>query len=272
MKQRMKRNRKPLTLAAILPALGALLLCSGCGEALMPQDVDTSTPIVESYLEEGANSLEVKVYSMEVYLGDDYIFSKPITGLSMKVNEQELTETGRGVYTLELGDNPIRQGEVYALSFNYGGKSVKASTIVPQPVGSLRIEPAYIERSASYGYWYAGSDTADITLSWENPDKGYYQVYVDASNVASTSFGGNSFRRRMMQPVQADSYVLSQREFMSPGSYSIYVYRVNKEYVELFERISSSDLSNPVSFIDNALGVFTAVSVAGINFQVIEVE
>lgn len=268
----MKRNINTHPAALLTASLWTLLLCNGCGEELTPQEVDTSTPIVESYIEEGKTAMEVKVYSMEVYLHDDYIFSKPIAGLNLLINDRQLTETSKGVYTLELGNDTIRRGEVYELAFDYDGKPVKATTTVPQPVANLQIEPTYIERSASYGYWYADSDSSQITLSWDNPDNGYYQVYVDASNVDNSGFGGNSFRRRMMQPVQAGSYALSQREFMSIGYYNIYVYRVNKEYVELFERVSSSDLSNPVSFIDNALGVFTAVSVARIGFQVIETE
>jgi hypothetical protein len=40
----------------------------------------------------------------------------------------------------------------------------------------------------------------------------------------------------------------------------------------LYERISSSDLANPVSFLDNALGVFTAMSVAKVGFTVYESE
>jgi hypothetical protein len=72
----------------------------------------------------------------------------------------------------------------------------------------------------------------------------------------------------MMQPIQASSHTMTLREFRSAGNYSIYVYKVNKEYVELYERVSSSDLANPVSFIDNALGIFTSMSVAKCNLKV----
>jgi hypothetical protein len=237
----------------------------------MPQEIDTSTPVVESYLEEGKNSISVKLYSMEVYLKEDYIFSKPITGLTLKINDRELAETEKGLYTLALGEDTIRQGREYRLQFDYGGKAVDASTVVPQSVSNLKVEPEYMEQSASYGYWDTESDSIRITLTWDNPDNGYYQVYVDASNTSSNFFDTNS-RRRMMQPIQAATYAMPPMEFRSVGDYYIYVYRVNKEYVELYERISSSDLANPVSFIDNALGIFTSMSVARVKFQVIAAE
>jgi hypothetical protein len=252
-------------------AYSSVCLFASCGEELMQTEINTDTPIVESYLEEGKNSLSVKLYSMEVYLGEDYILSQPLSGLNLRVNDRALTETVSGTYSLDLGADTISEGQEYRLQFEYNGKEVKASTIIPLPVSKLKIEPEYIYRSSSYGFWDMDADSVSITLSWDNPDNGFYQIYVDASS-ASSDFTGGSFRRRMMQPLQADSYQLNRMDFRSTGNYSIYVYRVNKEYVELYERISSSDLANPVSFIDNALGVFTAMSVAKVGFTVYESE
>jgi hypothetical protein len=247
------------------------VLFAACGEELMQQETNTTTPVVECYLEAGKNSISVELYTMEVYLGEKYILSQPITGLNLKINDRDLTETDKGTYSLALGEDTIREGQEYELQFEYQGKEVKASTVVPRMVNQLEINPQSIEQSASYGFWDTGSDSIPITLSWDNPDNGYYQIYVDASSTSS-AFPDNNFRKRMMQPVQASSYTMSPMEFRSVGNYYIYVYRVNKEYVELYERISSSDLANPVSFIDNALGIFTAVSVARVRFRVTESE
>jgi hypothetical protein len=244
-----------------------LILLTACGEELMKQEINTSTPVVESYLEEGATNLSVKLYSMEVYLGEDYILSKPISGLNLKVNDKDLTETGNGTYALSLGKDTLRAGQEYKLQFDYKGKTIKASTLIPQPVTGLKIEPEKIAWTSAF--YYGADDTTRVLLSWDNPDNGFYQVYVDATNAPPGYFDTN-FRKRMMQPIQASSYNMPLREFRSVGNYSIYVYKVNKEYVELYERVGSSDLANPVSFIDNALGVFTATSVARVEFTVYE--
>ncbi|KAA6302553.1 MAG: hypothetical protein EZS26_001385 [Candidatus Ordinivivax streblomastigis] len=250
---------------------GYLFLLTSCGEELMQQEIHTTTPIVESYLVEGTTNLSVKLYSMEVYLGEEYILSQPIAGLSLKINDKELTEIGTGIYSLALEEDTIRAGQEYNLQFEYNGKAVKASTFIPQPVTGLKIEPESITRTSFSYYWGMDSDTTQIFLSWDNPDNGFYQVYIDASNASSSGFDTN-FRKRVMQPIQASSYTTSLREFRTAGIYFIYVYKVNKEYVELYERVSSTDLANPVSFIDNALGIFTSMSVAGVRFTVYESE
>jgi hypothetical protein len=257
---------------ALYPVI--LLLATACGEKLMTYDVTTDTPIVESYLLEGANTVTVKLYSMEVYLKDDYKLSKPISGLQVLINGQKLTETASGTYSLELGEDTIRGLQAYELSFEHLGKTVSASTSVPKPVSNLSIEPSSLTRTSSYYPWDT-ADTTEIKLTWDDPDRSYYQIYIESpatSDMPAMGGGGMSFRRRMMQPFQGNSYTSASRDFPSEGYYSISVYRVNKEYVNLYERISSTDMANPSSAIENALGIFTAMSAAKIGFQVIATE
>ncbi|MDR1808890.1 MAG: DUF4249 domain-containing protein [Prevotella sp.] len=253
---------------------GCLFLMTACGEELMSYDVSGDTPIVESYLQEGANTLSVRLYSMEVYLKDGYELSQPIGDLQLNINGKALTETVAGTYSLNLGDDTIRGLQKYDLSFEYLGKTIQALTIVPKPVDNLNIEPAYITRESSYYYYWDTADTTEIKLTWDDPDHSYYQIYIEspASADMPSPDGGMTFRRRMMQPFQGNSYTTTSREFMSAGYYSIYVYRVNREYADIYEQVSSTDLSNPSSAIENAFGIFTAMSVAKTRFRVIETE
>jgi hypothetical protein len=248
-------------------------MIASCGEELMTYDVTTGTPIVESYLQEGSNAVSVKLYSMEIYLGDDYELSWPIEGLELKINGRELAETVPGTYSLYLGEDTLRELQNYELSFEYQGKTISASTTVPKPISHLGIEPAYITRTSSSYFWDT-DDTTEIKLTWDAPDNGYYQIYIESPAVSDmpSMGGGTQFRRRMMQPFRGSRYTTGSREFMSAGDYSIYVYRINKDYVDLYERISSTDLANPSSAIHNAFGIFTAMSVAKVRFQVIEAE
>jgi hypothetical protein len=208
---------------------------------------------------------------MEVYLGEDFVLSKPITGLNVLVNGAPLQETTVGTYTSDLGTDSIRAFQEYQLRFDYQGLPVSASTTVPPPITNLAIEPTYITAS-SYYYW--DGDTTTVILSWDDPDHSFYQVYIESPTTGTTNTpgGGQVFGRRMVQPFQGNSYTLRSMELQTVGGYWIYLYRVNKEYVELYERISSTDLANPVSFIDNALGIFTSMSVARIRFQVFAAE
>ena len=237
----------------------------GCGEPLMENDVDTKTPVVECYLQEGSKSLTVTVFSMEEYLKDDVMLSRPVSQLKVSVNNIELTETTSGTYALDLEEDSIREGQIYHLEFDYNGKSIEATTTIPSPIRSLAVEPQSIELSTSY-FWDF-SDTTRVTVSWDDPGNSFYQVYIESPNNPDMPSMG-IFRYRMMQPFKGDSYRVSTREFRSTGTHSIYVYRVGKDYAELYERISASDLANPVSYIQNAFGIFTSMSVARINFRV----
>ncbi|MDR0536791.1 MAG: hypothetical protein LBH04_01895 [Tannerellaceae bacterium] len=251
-----------------------LLLAAACGEetTTMPTSA-IDMPVVESYLIEGATELTVKLYGMEVYLKDDYVLSRPIGGLKLQINGRKLTETVSGTYTLNLGDDTVRGQQHYELAFEYLGQTITASTDVPRPVSNLSIEPEQIVR-ASGASFFDESDTTAITLTWDDPGNDYYQVYIESPETTyMPGLGGTtSFRRRMMQPFQGGEYRTTSREFRATGSYHIYVYRVNKEYADLYERASATDLANPTSSINNAFGIFTAMSVANVVFYVTESE
>jgi hypothetical protein len=249
--------------------ISLLFLATACGEDLMTYEVTTGMPVVEAYITEGENLLSLRLYSMEAYSKDEYTLSRPITGLQPEINGRPLNETSAGTYSLDLGNDTIRGMQSYNLSFDYLNRHVGASTTVPKPVQNLTIEP----ESISIPYYYRPTvDSVEIRLSWDDPDKSYYQIYIESPATTDMPMpgGGTLFMRRMMQPFRGNSYTAGSREFRTTGYYWIYVYRVNKEYVDLYERASSTDLANPGSSIENGFGIFTAMSVGKIGFQVIE--
>jgi hypothetical protein len=249
-----------------------LSTCAGCGHALTDVDADTQTPVVEGYLTEGENSLTVKVYSMEVYLKDDYRLSTPVDGLHLTVSDRVLTETRPGTYALDLGVDTLREGQVFDLRFEYDGRTVEGSAAIPAPVRGLRVEPESLVITSTYYPWDL-SDTTGVTVSWDDPAAAvgsYYQVYIESPDVSGVSLPSGVFGRRMMQPFRGNTYRTTARDFRSPGSHRIFVYRVCADYAALYERISSSDLANPSTSIRNAFGIFTALSVAEVRIAVYE--
>jgi len=242
----------------------------GCGEPLMEHDVNTVTPIVESYLQEGTNSLTVKVYSMEEYSKDEIILSKPISQLNVSINQTLLTEISSGVYQLNLETDTIREGQKFDMQFDYNGKSIEATTTVLSSIHSIIADPQYLEIS-SYSYYPSFSDSTQVVVSWDDPDNSYYQVFIESPNIQDLPSLG-IFGRRMMQPFKGNTYRASAREFRSAGIHIIHVYRVDTDYAELYERVSASDLANPVSYIKNAFGIFTSMSTARVNVRVYEVD
>lgn len=257
--ERRLRVKPAMTIAIIFG-----FLCS-CGEPLLENGVNTATPVVECHLYEGSNCLSVSVFSIEQYFKDDIKVSHPISQLNVNINNIALPETSSGTYSLDLDEDIIREGQVYNLKFVYNGKSIEATTTIPSPIQSLAIVPQHIELTSLY-YWNM-TDTTQVVVSWDDPDNSFYQIYIDSPNNPDMPSIG-LFRRRLMQPFKGNTYRISAREFRSFGTHTIYVYRVCQDYAEMYERISASDLANPVSYIQNAFGIFTSLSVAHINFSV----
>jgi hypothetical protein len=206
---------------------------------------------------------------MEQYLEDDVALSQPITGLSVTINDYALTETESGTYSYSFADDDsIKAGATYTLRFTYNDVPIEASTTIPQKVSNIVASPDTLTIS-SYYMWYNTDDTIEVNVTWDDPDGSYYQVYMESPNTTDLPSMG-VFGRRMMQPTKGASYTAGGMEFRSAGIHYIYVYRVNKDYVDLYERISSFDLANPVRSIPNAFGVFTSMSMNRVRIVVFE--
>jgi hypothetical protein len=205
---------------------------------------------------------------MEQYLEDDVALSQPITGLSVTINDYALTETESGTYSYSFADDDsVKAGATYTLRFVYNDMPIEASTTVPYKVGSITVSPDTLTISQ---FWlWEDNDTVEVKATWNDPDNSYYQIYLDSPNTEEYPSMG-IFARRMQQPSKGASYTMGGMDFRSEGVHYIYVYRVNKDYVDLYERISSFDLANPVSAIPGAFGVFTSMSMSRARIVVYE--
>lgn len=247
------------------------VLMTSCGQELTQYETSVKTPVVESYIKLGDNQLTVKVYTMESFNEDDSQFSKAIKGLNVYVNNDLLTETSSGTYTLSNISEFLSGTNECQLRFEYNNKTIAASTNIPaKPVG-LNISQTVIDRTSS---WYYSDSIPEVIVSWDNPDNSYYQIYIQSlsetsgSTQAPSGMGGG-FGKMMMQPVQDNSYTLKMHDMSFAGFYRCVLYKITKDYAELYERMSSTDLANPVSFIDNGLGIFTAYSADTILYKVV---
>lgn len=242
-----------------------------CGEELTQYDVSVKTPVIESYLETGGSELTVKVYSMESFNEEDDQLSKAIKGLNLYINDILMTEKSAGTYSISSAPELLLNGNKCSLRFDYNGKTITADANLPsKPVG-LSISQSEIERSSSWSFM---DSIPEVKISWENPDNSYYQVYIQSLSQTSGStqappFMGGGFGKMMMQPIQGNSYTLKIQDVSFGGYYRCILYKISKDYAELYEQISSTDLSNSISFINNGLGIFTAYSSDTLQYKVV---
>jgi len=84
----------------------------------------------------------------------------------------------------------------------------------------------------------------------------------------------DSFRKTSNNPINNDNYTLApRRQLAFWGNYRLIIYKVNMEYVDLYESISQSSLSitEAPSNIENSLGIFTGINSDTIMFKVIRI-
>ena len=115
-----------------------------------------------------------------------------------------------------------------------------------------------------------------VDLSWSNPDNQFYYVLVEnIEDNPESVFVNLPFERNfsfITEPTSADAYLLETRTLDQYGTYRVVLYRVNQEYVDLYEQSGqdSRDLNEPLTNVENGLGVFTAFNSDTVYFEVVK--
>lgn len=232
-------------------------------------DAYTQQAVVESYLEDGV-APTVTITKESLYVsGDTNVVQTPINGLAVKIinagKTYALVAKGSGVYTAT--GLLAKAGQSYDLSFDYNGKTVTATTTVPANPTGVKSDATSITILATFGASSARPDPINIT--WENPTQEYYYVAVVCTEVTPVELVRPSFfgklpstrnnRRFTNSPVNGTTSAIQQQNFRYKGTHEIIVYKVNPEYVKLYESSGSNSLniSTPPTNIKNGLGIFT---------------
>ncbi len=185
-----------------------------------------------------------------------------------------------GKYVSQDSNLVVLPGNDYALSFDYNGHSVTSTTSIPtRPINtSLNPSVLYIDPYAMG----PGMSQNKVTVYWDNPDNIYHLIiieYMESSydpispNLDPESF--DQYRKVSTKPVLETSYDLdTRRQLAFFGTYKIIIYKVNEEYVNLHENISQSslNLTEPLTNIENGLGIFTGINSTTLTLEVAKIQ
>jgi len=257
---------KNIFIPILLLTLGLLTSCSK--ELITPITPD-NVAIVESYLYAGDSVITIKVTKILPFSEDTSEATEYITGLHLTINDIALTETGSGIYTLQLGNEQIQPGESYELKFLYASDTVSSTTIIPdKPMNfSISSNEIYTDRITSSGGGMPSGPPADLTLSLENTDKSYYYVLIqymeserDYINYQSESLDLSD--TTSISPMNTSETRLGTRNLNFFGSYRIILFKVNDDFADLYQQssVNSNNITNPVSLINHGYGVFTGMA------------
>ncbi|MFN8354127.1 MAG: DUF4249 family protein [Spirosomataceae bacterium] len=263
--------------------LNTLWLLAACDTT---SDVLTTDyrPVVEAYLV-ADHTVSIHISKEIPYGGDTSTgVAEDIDGLTVKITNNAKTYTlkgtGAGIYTSDL---VIKTGQTYQLSFDYNGKAISATTLVPsRPVNykesATSISRAKVDLSGG-GFPTGGigtDETTPITLTWDNPSNDYHFVVVDnieTSPIAIVTLPSTvpvrNFRFRN-EPVTGTSAELRPQQFQYFGRHRVVLFKINPDYAALYKtnNTSSQNITTPPTEIQNGLGIFTGVNADTLYLQV----
>lgn len=259
------------------------------------EDVSNTIPggakaIVEGYLIPNLPiSLKVK---KEIAYSEDLTNKETfIAGLSIKITGSDGSSYALKPFqdTLYVSDSKVKLkvGITYNLSFDYNGKTISASTIIPTKPTGLVTDVKSIVRTrqvitATGGFGRNVDENVDVNLTWTNPKNEYHFVVADNIEpkldlvitlpTTSSTTVSDFTRRFRSQPVQGEITRLRSQQFQYFGRYNIVLLKVNPDYAALYNNsgTTSQNISTPPTTITNGLGIFTGVNADTLSFLVKE--
>lgn len=267
---------KKIVIPSIMLIIGLLASCSK--ELIAPITPD-NVAIVESYLYAGDSIITIKVTKILPFSEDTIEATEHISGLNLIINGTALSETGSGIYTLQLGNKKILPGESYVLKFLYASDTVSSTTIIPEKPLNFTISSnsIYADRVTASGGGMPSGPPSDLVLSWENTDESYYYVVIqymetsrDYINYRSASLDLSD--TTSIAPMNTSETRLGTRNLNFFGRYRIILFKVNDDFADLYSQtaVNSNNITTPVSTINNGFGVFTGMASDTVFLEVLE--
>ena len=193
--------------------------------------------------------------------------------------ECELASGDSGYYKYSGSDLLIEEGDLFSLEIDYGGKLTTATTLVPGAPISLTLSastmtvPDFSDRQA-FREWRE-SENRQIVVSWENTDNSWYYVTllnIEPNPIPFDSFFSGRAREFIFPPINDNTYSIRLPLIEHLGQHRVNVYKVNEEYVDLYESRDQDtrDLNEPLTNIKNGLGVFAAFNSASVILNVVQ--
>jgi len=236
-----------------------------------------SKSVVEAFISAEADTIIVTITEMIPYLGEDEdTVAKPISNLEVFIIKDDerfvMTENPEtnGEYFILSNAIDLEEGDSVSFESTVKGLSLSSSTWIPPKPLSVKIsdDVLYFESGNPRGML----NTSNLIVSWNNPDNGFF--YVSMKNIEDNPESVNEMFddipvRSQAPPSQADQFEIRFRNLMYFGTYRVILYHVNQEFANLFDNptMNSVNISEPLSNIENGLGIFTGISADTVYFE-----
>lgn len=271
-------NRK----LAITLTFAGMILYTSCTE-VNPLISDENLIVVWAYLYAGETATNIKLNST-IRLDDNTAYAPPINDASVAllkdgVRYECVSSPGDSGYYHYPGDDlTIETGDEFTLDIEHADHFISAKTVVPEmplnfTVTSNTMEVPDFSNPQGLRGWRENAQP--IEISWENDDDSWY--YVTFENIDDNPVEFNTWFSERLQdfifpPLNDDSFMIRLPFITHLGMHRITVYKVNQEYVDLYEsrEQDSRDLNEPLTNVEGGLGVFSAFNSSSVFLNVVQ--
>lgn len=259
------------------------LLVAGCTQDSPLEPADDKL-VIRAYLYAGEPVTDIQI-TTTLPLGSEETSAPPVNDANVVLIKNGRnyslvpSEGDSGYYHYPGDDLTVEPGDLFELRVSRSGTVATAQTQVPDPPQNVTASSdKLVIPTSRTGFGGFNDSTRSITLTWhEDPSALFYVVVenIEENPEPISSFGGFSggdFRRRFVFPPTNNNQFRIQRFNISYyGQHVAQIYRVNQEYADLYlsRNQDSRDLNEPLTNIENGLGVFSAFSSQKVRFTVL---
>ena len=268
--------------------LAMLALSIGCTKE-SPLSAGSDLVVVRAYLFAGEPVTDIQITGT-LPLGSEETEAPPINDAQVwmikdgRQYDLTLSPGDSGYYYYAGSDLIVEQGDVFEINVAHNDQVATGKTVVPRPPEELALSSTvlYIPTEMTFPFDPAADSASTITVSWKYDSTSLFYAVVE--NVEENpdsidSFGGfrggpGGLRRFMSTPTSQNEYRIQRFSLSYYGKHTVRIYRVNQEYADLYgSRLQDSrDLNEPLTNIENGLGVFSAFNSVKAEFTVVQEE
>ncbi|MEK7729720.1 MAG: DUF4249 family protein [candidate division KSB1 bacterium] len=259
-----------MKILVLLAACAALCACDS-NSPLLPE---SEMLVVRAYLYSGEPVRDIQLTSTYAITSEDSV-GAPINNATVtlekagKVYPLTLTLGDSGYYHYAGSDLNVAAGDRFKISVACNNELATGTTEIPLTPQNVQLSaPEFVVSNTPF-------DTSSITVSWDNPDESFFFVTVENIETTRTPINdrlpfprGAGFSRS--RPTRENRYQIRRFDLTYLGQHRVRVYKVNQEYANLyaFGQQDSRNLNEPLTNIQNGLGVFAGFSSVEVGFTV----
>jgi len=262
----------------------AFILTLGC-HTDSPLAPNKTLVVVRGYLYAGEAVQDIRLTGT-LPLGSEDTVAPPINSAQVSLlkagKKYDLVASAgdSGYYHYPATDLTVAPGDEFQIQVSYQNQVITAATTVPPAPQEVAISKSTLqlpdfdtmfqmrEKGISMDSLRA---LTSLTVTWqEEADALYYVVIknLEDNPVSSDSQFRGGPRTFISQPRPGGEYDVNAMMVTHYGKHEVRVYRVNQEYADLYQSRNqdSRDLNEPLTNIENGLGVFSAFSSKSVYF------